>query len=129
MSFYKPFDRCIWIAAVLLACCGCNKGPPVGKVSGKITYKGQPVGQARIDFRPVGDGKQSVGYSDNQGQYEMQFTMSQSGALVGRHKVSVRMESEPGQKPVPVPDKYAKSQVDYEVKPGSNVFNIELGTP
>jgi hypothetical protein len=108
---------------------GCSEGPELGDVHGIVTYNKQPVHGAVIEFRPVGEGKQSVGYSNEQGEYELQYTLQRGGALIGRHKVSVRVHPPVGAKAPPVPAKFGRnSEVEFDVQPGSNQFDIELGT-
>jgi hypothetical protein len=113
----------------LAALTGCRDGPELAEVTGKVTYNDQPVVGAVIDFRPVGEGKQSIGFTDEQGEYEMQYTLRRSGALLGRHKVSVRIYPPEGVKPIPVPKQYSSSDgVEVEVESGSNRFDIDLSS-
>jgi hypothetical protein len=122
-------DRWMWVAALLVACCGCSKGSNLAEVRGRVTYDGQPVSQMKVELDPVGKGRQSVGYTDERGEYEIQYTMNQSGALIGRHTVVLQHYPEPSQKSVSVPEKYSKSEVEFEVHGGSNRLDIELKNP
>jgi hypothetical protein len=121
--------RLLALAALLGALGGCSQGPTLGDVSGRVTYKGEPVPDAIVDFRPVGEGKQSMGFTNADGDYELQYTLRRNGALLGRHKVSVRIYPREGAKAVPVPARFgAKSQVEFDVQSGSNRFDIELSS-
>jgi hypothetical protein len=121
--------RLLAVAALLCGYVGCTKGPPVADVTGKLTYNGQPVRYAAVDFRPLDEsGRPSLGWTDEEGEYVAQYTLRQPGALIGRHKVSVRVYPAEGEKPIPVPEKFGTNpQVEIEVKPGSNRFDIDLG--
>jgi hypothetical protein len=127
LNCHKGFRA--WVAALLVICCGCTKGSDLGKVRGKVTYGGQPVAQVRVEFDPVSEGRPSVGYTDEHGEYEAQYTINQPGALIGRHTVVLQCYPEPGEAAVPVPKKYSSSGVEFEVKPGSNRYDIELKSP
>ncbi len=68
--------------------CGGN-GVQLGDVSGVITFDGQPLQAAQITFIPVGPGRQSDGFTDSNGRYRLGYSMSEMGALVGKHVVRV----------------------------------------
>src|SRR5438105_14176879 len=73
------------LPAVVLA--GCQKeGPTVVKVTGVLTYKGQPVPNAYVRFRPE-YGRPSWGETDEQGRFKLHYDKEQDGAVVGKHKV------------------------------------------
>jgi hypothetical protein len=111
----------------LAALSGCRDGPELGKVSGRVTYKGEPVSGAVVSFIPRDERKQSIGFTNEEGEYELQYTLRREGALIGRHRVSVRVYPDQGRRPVPVPEKYGpKSKVEFEVERGRNRFDIEL---
>ena len=113
----------------MVACGGCARGPALGNVSGKLTYQGQPVKFAAIEFNPIGDGKGSLGWTDEQGEYTAQYTLNRKGALLGEHRVTVRVYPGEGEEPIPVPEKYgAQSKYMFEVQRGSNRLDIELAS-
>ena len=125
--------RCITATALigvlpLLACLvGCDGGTPLGSVTGRVTYNGEPLDCAMIEFVPVQEGRQSVGYTDESGRYALQYTLQRKGALLGRHQVRVKVYPEPGSPLIHVPAEYgSKSQVEFEVKPGANTYDITL---
>ncbi|MFN3148844.1 carboxypeptidase-like regulatory domain-containing protein [Bremerella sp.] len=78
------------IAVSLVSLVGCFGGPgvSVGKVSGMVTEGGQPLSGATVTFFPEG-GRPSIGMTDDSGHYELLFTESVQGALVGTHKVNI----------------------------------------
>ena len=58
----------------IVACLGCGDDTGLSKrysVSGKVTYKGEPVEKGRISFAPVGpDGRAAGGQIEN-GRYSL----------------------------------------------------------
>ncbi|MCI0460603.1 MAG: DUF4198 domain-containing protein [Gemmataceae bacterium] len=79
-----------WATLLLLvALTGCGGGPSIVKVSGQLSYKGKPVPNVELDFVPE-KGRPSLGRTDEQGRFELEYDRQQKGALVGKHKVSVR---------------------------------------
>jgi hypothetical protein len=115
------------VVALLLVSCGCSNGLPVGEVTGKVTYQGKPVPFAAVEFQPVGDGKSSLGWTDENGEYTAMYTLSHEGVLIGLHKVTLRTYAQEGQSAAPVPAEYSgKAGVEFEVKPGSNQLDISF---
>jgi hypothetical protein len=115
------------VLPLLICCWGCDGGTPLGSVNGTVTYNGQPLDCAMIEFIPLERGHQSVGYTDDNGYYVLQYTLQKEGALLGRHQVRVKAYPEPGSPPVHVPAEYGrKSQIEFEVKPGANTYDITL---
>jgi hypothetical protein len=81
-----------WAVPVLLvALAGCSdSGPKVVRVTGTLTYKGQPVTNAYLTFRPE-NGRQSWAQTDEQGRFKVNYDRQQDGAVVGRHRVWVKV--------------------------------------
>src|SRR5438552_6400617 len=84
-------QRCLtWGASVLLfVVAGCNDGPKIVKVTGILTYKGQPVANAILQFLPE-HGRQSWAQTDDRGQFKINYDQHQDGAVVGKHKVWIQ---------------------------------------
>jgi hypothetical protein len=82
---------CPWAALLLFAAMvGCGSGDPkVVKVSGTLTYKGQAVPNANLDFVPT-QGRPSAGETDAQGRFTLHYDRKQDGAVTGKHKVTIR---------------------------------------
>jgi hypothetical protein len=72
---------------------GCGKsGPPLGKVTGVVTYDGKPLVGAAIVFSPKSDAVDagnSWGKTDESGRYSLRFGRSRVGAYIGEHKVVI----------------------------------------
>ena len=118
--------RRVVCAALLAVCCGCDSGSPVGKVSGRVTYDGEPLVGAEVRFAPVGEGRRSIGFVDDGGDYALQYTLDEPGALIGRHKVTVVFYQAPGDEPIRIPAKYSNGETEFEVRAGNNRLDIDL---
>jgi hypothetical protein len=134
--------------------CGPSGGPrpPMGKVSGKVSYKGAPVPRGTISFSPVrGEkGNQSsigaVGTIGSDGTFELTTFNTGDGAVVGQHTVTISVQDDgaPALKNMPsnplesvkvaqqqnlIPKIYTdpdKTPLKYTVEPGTNNFDINL---
>ena len=143
------FGFMLLIAASIPACGGNADLPKLGKVRGKVTYKGKPVESGHIVFTPAegkgGEtGQSATGEIGSDGSYEMTTFNTGDGAILGQHIVTVelREKADPNLgKPkadgtidykLPKsqgPKQYAKvdtSPLRITVKEGSQDFPIEL---
>lgn len=145
---------------VFLSGAGCNsdarKRPPMGKVKGTVTYKGDPVANAVVTFTMEGMPRGSTGTTDDEGRFRLTTYDTNDGAFVGTNKVTVTRgaESVLGKEPeemtpedledmmkkglveqpvdkkkADIPSKYAAAKttpLQYEIDPGSNEKTIEL---
>ena len=68
---------------------GCNGGPRLGKVSGRVTFKGKPVPTGTIMFHPDA-GPAAVGAIGSDGTYTLTTIKSGDGAVVGSHRVTIQ---------------------------------------
>jgi len=133
----------VWICLVLCCLAGCQKPPPLGTVSGRVTLGKEPVRNASIVFEKE-DGNVSVfAYLDPEGRFKIQ-THDAAGLPPGKYRVAVRpaapaKESEAlvGQEtPLGVHpqlherfNKHATSNLSAVVKVGENPeFHFDLGT-
>jgi hypothetical protein len=86
-----------WSAVACLAClagCAPDNGLKMGRVSGKITYRGEPVEDGQILFAPD-EAKGTVGVPAmakiaSDGSYSLSTQDPGDGAIVGFHRVGVR---------------------------------------
>jgi hypothetical protein len=81
------------LVGLFLCGCGSGDGYQLGRVSGTVTHKGQPVQSGFITFLPD-DSKQTVGPSAMSkiaadGSYAMSSKEANDGAVVGFHKVGI----------------------------------------
>jgi hypothetical protein len=93
------FRRCLnWAMICLMASTwGCSGHPfPVVPVSGVITYDGEPLAEATINFEPIGSppdyqaGPGSFATTDAEGKFELRTTDKRTGAVVASHRVTIQ---------------------------------------
>lgn len=134
------------MALVILSLgCGGTKGPDMGLVTGVVTMDGKPVKGARVTYIPqVQGGKQSgstsFGATDDEGHYELTYSNTQMGAVIGTHvvRISTRraVSEDDNGKSIPgasetIPAEYnigaAKNpDMSREVKAGPNTIDFAL---
>src|SRR5262249_42014233 len=94
--------------------CGPGNGLSLGRVSGKVTYKGQPVKNGTVFFMPDESkgtvGPPALGSITSDGSYVMSTETSGDGVIVGSHKVGIT-----GVEEAPVT---AEAELDPEKSPG-----------
>jgi len=82
-------------AACALTACGPDNGLTMGRVSGLVTYKGEPVELGEVLFVPDSGkgtkGVASMGRIDKNGRYIMSTQESGDGVIAGYHKVGIRV--------------------------------------
>ena len=84
--FFRLFSlSCLLMATLIFA--GCNDSK-IGAVSGVVLIDGEPVEMASISFHPD-SGRASVGRTNDKGEYVLNYTRGQKGALIGNHKVTI----------------------------------------
>lgn len=119
---------------------GCSDGPELGDVTGKVVQDGQPVPFAYVVFQPIDPpGTYASAYTNIEGEYELQFSPSSNGAMIGRHEVTIRTSSKDeieiedkstGKMVVPpLPAGYQERlqvQFEREVKSGENLHDFEI---
>jgi hypothetical protein len=87
-----------------MACCGCGEaGYTLASVSGKVTKAGRPVAGAIIVFQPMASavettaGPGSTAITDADGRFELKtYKEKTTGAVVGRHRVTINLPLPPG---------------------------------
>ena len=87
-------------AAVAIAGCGPGNGLTMGRVSGVVTYKGEPVELGEVLFMPDSEkgnsGVPSMGAIGKDGRYSMSTQDADDGVIAGYHKVGIRaLDPEP----------------------------------
>jgi hypothetical protein len=144
----------IFACIALLPLLGCGEDDGIGQrysVSGKVTYKGEPLKGGNVAFLPDGEGGSGRAASGviKDGYYSMTTSTSTpgDGVLPGKYKVGINANytdmSEAAKQPggiyqgnrlagpriKVIPEKYtnpATSGLTFEVKPTSSTFDIDL---
>jgi hypothetical protein len=126
----------------LLVGCGGSGTAPTARVSGVITYNGQPVGDVSVTFTPT-DGRPANGITNEDGEFTLSTFGNNDGAVPGTHTVTLATGAEeevpmPGTPeaenynppPPPFPPRYMDPQLSgltAEVKQGEkNEFTFTL---
>ena len=107
---------------------GCGRRDGLATVTGTVRLDGKPLAGAQIQFTVEGQ-PPSLGRTDADGYYEMRRTRSVSGATIGTNRVFVRTFRDLGDRILPeaLPARYnTRSELVYDVKPGSNRIDLEL---
>ena len=79
---------------ILVVICGCDSGPPLGVVTGKVTVNcAVPQNRITVTFMPTEGGRSSSAITDSEGNYELIY-IDRSGALIGSHKVALQTNRE-----------------------------------
>jgi hypothetical protein len=128
--------------------CGADPSmPKLGKVTGKVTYKGEPLKGGSVTFTPDAakggaTGQNALGQIESDGSYELTTFNTGDGAILGQHVVTVQAYADTDafkpkadgtysyKLPKPtIPLKYTKSDstpLRLTVTEGVNKLDIEL---
>ncbi|MDR2439148.1 MAG: carboxypeptidase-like regulatory domain-containing protein [Planctomycetaceae bacterium] len=122
----------LFFIASLIFITGCDNSAPAG-VSGTVRFEGQPLAGATVTFIPVDDSRSSVGTTNTNGKYELRFSASMKGAVVGEHQVEIRtapteIDRESKEKIIEhLPEKYNnKTELKVTLKSGNQTIDFDL---
>jgi hypothetical protein len=116
----------LMVSSLGLGCGGVSDQPPLGEVHGTVTLDGKPVHNVSVYFKPD-VGRMSIGKTEIDGRYTAMYLIDEEGVKVGPNKVW--LEYAPDDLGPPIPPKYgAQSDLKTEVKPGENIYDIEMKT-
>ena len=114
---------------LLLSGCGGTEHPGTYPVQGTVTFNGQPVADATVNFHPVGQSRSSVGRTDAQGRYELTTFSSGDGAMPGEYRVAIsKFELPPGAE-AEDPEPPEELQSDAEALVPQNVLPERYASP
>jgi hypothetical protein len=90
---------CLVLSALTLLIAGCDSGPKVVSVSGRVTLDSKPLPNATLQFlpEPGSDDKtprtSAIGTTDEDGRYSLVLNTSGNtkGAQVGKYKVMITL--------------------------------------
>ena len=123
-----------FLPLLLIGLVGCEQGPPVGLVTGVVTHDSVPLANVKVEFQPD-SGAPSYAITNSDGSYDMQYQTDRRGALLGHHFVSVMTKGEVTDPETgdtrdikeSIPRAYNdETTLEYDVKKGENVYNIEM---
>ena len=117
----------VFLLLSLASGCTDNSGPQRGAVEGVVTLDGQPLANASVAFVKLGS-RPAMGYTDEQGHYELQYLPNKPGAVMGEHTVMIdRVRSEGQVSQSHLPARYNEAtELKADVQPGHNKFNFDL---
>ncbi len=110
----------------------------VAQTIGTVTFKGEPLANAIVNFYPQGEGAPGSGTTEENGRFAISTFSSKDGATLGFHAVTVMVAPEgpmvPGfeeeyLKNSPLPKQYAdagKTPLLVEVKESGNNFELKI---
>ena len=115
------------ILFALLVISGCG-GTSTHPVTGVVTLDGAPLQGAHVIFYPIEGGRtNSIDVTDAAGAYDLTYTSTKTGAMIGDYKILILKPKGPEEKET-LPAKYntdsiltAKVTAD-----GDNIFNFDL---
>ncbi|MCD4728826.1 MAG: hypothetical protein K8R46_14300 [Pirellulales bacterium] len=132
-----------------VVCCGCGPSrPEIASVSGKVTYQGKPIASGRIGFHPEDGRRPAMAAIEPDGCYKLTTFDSKDGALLGKHRVTIKSTRTVGGLPLDgfnrdakaapaslpklewlVPEKYSQKDttpLTAEVEEGENTIDFDL---
>jgi hypothetical protein len=123
-------------ACFLAGCSGRSDRPQLGTVTGTVYLDEQPLPNVWVMFIPTG-GRTSIGRTDKDGKYSLQYLERVNGANIGSHKVMIQTYNEDeveemkantkGPVKDPIPAKYnSDTTLNEQVKAGKNVIDFKL---
>jgi hypothetical protein len=90
VTLLAQVPRWLWAASVVIGCLGCNKGPELVPITGRVTYQGRPVKDFAVIFVSQEGGRPCMGQTDQDGKYELLYTENAKGTRPGKNKVYLR---------------------------------------
>jgi hypothetical protein len=75
---------------LLLMVSGC--GSRLVKVTGRLTYKGEPVPSTDVFFVPDDGSRRSHGVTDDDGRFTLKFSRNEVGVSPGAHTVFLKYD-------------------------------------
>ena len=109
-----------------MAGCGGADRPPLGYVSGTVTFDGDPVPGVVVVMKPE-VGRQAIGKTDDNGYYNVEYNVRERGTKIGPTSVHVEWPfGEPGPFSIPKGFALGNSTLQLDVVKGSQTFDIDM---
>lgn len=109
MFHFLKFSRLPAAGLLLSLCLGCGQGGPelnIAPAKGTVKLDGSPLPNAIVVFTPESDGIPATATTDENGRFTLTTKEPGDGAMVGKHKITVR------EKP-PEPNETITSEEEY----------------
>jgi hypothetical protein len=115
---------------------GCDTGPELAPVSGRVTLGGEPAAQISVTFQPQAHGSSSeagpssTGITDADGRYTLKtIEHKKAGAAIGRHVVRLARHQaiDPTKGPEQQMVQVARRPLPKQCRDGSLTFTVEPG--
>ncbi|MDR1957689.1 MAG: hypothetical protein LBQ54_01350 [Planctomycetaceae bacterium] len=124
-------NRFVWLGTAIFMTTllvGCNDSK-IGYVTGKVLIDGKPAKKDLVvRFHPQAEGgSPSTGITNENGNYEMHFSITKKGVQTGFNRVVV--EYPDGEKLPETPGflkEYNRNPLIYEVRPGRQTYDIHI---
>ena len=127
------------VLGLLVAASGCGRLDLIN-VSGRLTYKGQPVPSTRVKFVPADNSRPSHGLTDDNGNFTLKYSRTQTGIRRGPYTVVLKYEVSAEEELHEIPPKASKelkaviekykdpatSNLHYEVTTNGQFIEIPL---
>lgn len=115
------------LASVVGAClaAGCDQGIDLGTVRGRVTKQGEPQANLWVQFKPI-DGRPGEGRTNQDGRYELTYTIDKKGALVGRNRVTIYSGGETDSRDNLLNPRVEVFRTEVDVQRGANEFDFEI---
>ncbi|MDR2641680.1 MAG: hypothetical protein LBC74_02680 [Planctomycetaceae bacterium] len=123
----KPFFIFLCVFVFCVTGCSGNKVKLV-PVSGRVTFKGNPLFNVRIEFFEVSSGSVAFAQPDFEGRFKLTHILGRKGAELGKYRVSIFGLGKPvllGQPVTPEILEYLKASDDSN----TSATDLELATP
>jgi hypothetical protein len=105
---------------------GIGEVAEVAEVTGLVLLNGNPLSGAKIEFQAEQD-RTARGVTDPKGRYQLVFTETRPGAVVGPNRVVISRPGADGEETIR--EVYnVNSTLRQFVKPGENDFNFSLSS-
>jgi hypothetical protein len=88
MNWPRQTARIATWLTLFAASCGCQRGPQLVPVSGKVHYNGRPLEFGSVTFQPA-SGQPAQGDIQPDGSFTLSTYRPNDGAVVGLHKVRI----------------------------------------
>jgi hypothetical protein len=125
---WRRFGVVALLAGVIaVGCSGQKKMEGLVPAYGHVTLDGEPLADAQVIFDHP-QHPETFGRTDSSGYYKMEYTAHQSGAFVGKNKVSFSTGDEEIGKPETIPAKYRtkKSKLTVDITDGGAPYDFDL---